>query len=97
MYLALVKGAELGASIALELQGQVFAPIHDFRGNIVSIVDTTQALSTESYRYTAFGECEVYANHLLLTHGALQVNAMIQKQALSTLQGATMLQNLAGG
>ena len=56
--LGLGKGAELGASIALELKGQVFAPIHDFRGNIVSLVDTKGAIQ-ESYRYTAFGECEV--------------------------------------
>jgi RHS repeat-associated protein len=59
--LGLGKGAEIGASVALECGGKVFAPIHDFRGNIVCIVDTATGHLQESYRYTAFGECEVYS------------------------------------
>lgn len=55
--LGLGKGAEFGASVAIELDGKVFAPIHDFRGNIVALVDTDSGRVVESYRYTAFGEC----------------------------------------
>ena len=56
--LGLGKGAELGASIAIELEEKVYCPINDFRGNIICLVDASQNI-TESYRYTAFGECEV--------------------------------------
>lgn len=33
------KGAELGVAIGIELHGTVFCPVHDFRGNVVAIVD----------------------------------------------------------
>lgn len=65
--LGLGKGAELGASIAIELNGKVYCPIHDFRGNIVSLVDSSNQV-TESYRYTAFGECEVHSHCAMPTN-----------------------------
>lgn len=60
--LGLGKGAELGASVALELEGKLFCPLHDFRGNIVCLIDAETAEPSESYRYTAFGECEVFTH-----------------------------------
>jgi len=50
------KGAELGASIGIELDGIVFCPIHDHRGNITALVDTATRQVHETYRYSAFGE-----------------------------------------
>ena len=60
--LGLGKGAELGASVALELDGVTYCPLHDHRGNIIALVDAQTGYIAESYRYTAFGECETY-NH----------------------------------
>lgn len=48
-------GVEVGAAIALELQGKVYLPIHDPWGNVVTLLNTS-GRSIESYRYTAFGE-----------------------------------------
>lgn len=48
-------GAEIGAAVALELDGAVYVPIHDPCGNIVSLVDE-QGKCVDTYRYTAFGE-----------------------------------------
>jgi RHS repeat-associated protein len=52
-------GAEIGATIAIELQDKIFSPSHDFRGNIVSLSDI-KGNSIETYRYTAFGETTIY-------------------------------------
>jgi len=38
------KGAELGASVGIELDGTLFCPIHDHRGNITALVNTTTKL-----------------------------------------------------
>ncbi len=66
--LGLGKGAELGASVAIELSGKLYCPLHDFRGNIVSLIDASTSEPAETYRYTAFGECEV------LNHAPMQLN-----------------------
>ena len=58
--LGLGKGAELGAGVALELDGVTYCPLHDHRGNIIALVDAQTGHIAESYRYTAFGECETY-------------------------------------
>ncbi len=50
------RGAELGAAIALELRGQIYAPIHDHRGNVCCLIDSTTGNVVEGYCYTAFGE-----------------------------------------
>lgn len=49
------KGAEVGAAIAIELEGKVYAPIHDARGNICCLLDSEGAVA-KTYRYSAFGE-----------------------------------------
>lgn len=53
------KGAEIGASIALELQNQIYIPIHDHNGNIVSLIDAN-GQTVENYRYSAYGEEKIY-------------------------------------
>jgi RHS repeat-associated protein len=53
------KGAEIGAAIALELKGEVFAPIHDHQGSIIALIDSN-GKARESYRYSAFGEEAIF-------------------------------------
>ncbi len=53
------KGAEIGAAVALELNGKTFVPIHDHNGNVIQINDTDNNI-LESYRYSAFGTLQIY-------------------------------------
>ncbi len=97
--LGLGKGAELGASVAIELAGKLYSPIHDHRGNIVCLLDSETGLPLETYRYTAYGESETYSaeKRSLTTPGALRASATTQKQALSTSAGVIMhLQQAVG-
>jgi RHS repeat-associated protein len=50
--------AEIGAAIAIELQGKVFAPIHDLQGNVAALVPVDGDSPTQ-YRYSAFGEEQI--------------------------------------
>ena len=54
------KGAEIGASIAIEIGENVYAPIHNHQGSICCLVDVKTQAVAECYRYTAFGEIQVY-------------------------------------
>ena len=47
--------AEIGAAIAVELQGKAYAPIHDLPGNIAVLAPFDHG-SVSIYRYSAFGE-----------------------------------------
>ena len=58
--LGLSHGAEIGGAVALELNDNIYAPIHDPQGNIVSLVDPDGKL-IEHYRYSAFGETQVFS------------------------------------
>jgi RHS repeat-associated protein len=49
------KGAEIGAAVFVELQGKVFAPLHDHNGNVMALM-TKEGDVFEEYRYSAFGE-----------------------------------------
>lgn len=53
--LGIGQGAEMGAAIAFELPAGLFAPIHDHRGSVVSLIDVKTGQLAECYRYTAFG------------------------------------------
>ncbi|MBS0615577.1 MAG: RHS repeat protein [Verrucomicrobia bacterium] len=53
--LGLGLGAEIGAAISLELDGEIYAPIHDFQGNISKLI-TLSGKVAFTYDYTAFGE-----------------------------------------
>ncbi|MDB6081211.1 MAG: rhs family protein [Chlamydiia bacterium] len=50
------KGAEIGASVALELNSKLFCPLHDHRGNIIALIDAESGKVVEAMRYSAFGE-----------------------------------------
>lgn len=54
--LGIGKGAEIGAAVSLEIDGGIYAPIHDLHGNVVCLVEAESGKVKEFYRYTAFGE-----------------------------------------
>jgi len=53
--LGLTPRAEIGAAVALELRGRLFAPVHDLFGNLACLVSREGSIA-ESYLYDAFGE-----------------------------------------
>lgn len=54
------RGAEIDATVAIELAGAVYAPICDSAGNIVSLVNAYSGSLAEGYRFGAFGEETIY-------------------------------------
>lgn len=58
--LGVSKGAEIGGAVAVELHGQVYAPLHDHQGNVTALVDANSGKVVEFYRYTAFGEEQIF-------------------------------------
>lgn len=67
------KGAEIGAAVAIELDHQVFAPIHDHCGSVRILVDIASGSPSECYRYSAFGEITYFdASGSTLQKSALQ-------------------------
>ena len=56
-------GAEIGAAVAIELQGTPYVPIHDTLGNVTTLLDLSGKVFA-CYRYTAFGEEETHGNLL---------------------------------
>jgi RHS repeat-associated protein len=54
-------GADIGSSVALEINGSVYAPIHDISGNITTLIYNKSLY--EHYRYSAFGERKVITSH----------------------------------
>ena len=56
------KGAEIGAAIALELEDQIYLPIHDHSGNVAVLIDFTTKNLAEGYVYTAFGQEQRYGS-----------------------------------
>ena len=53
------KGAEIGATLFMEIEGRYYFPIHDHNGNIVTLLDESGNV-VEAYRYTAYGEEQLY-------------------------------------
>lgn len=53
--LGLGLGGEVGAAVAIELEGVVYVPIHTSRGSVALLLDLEGELY-ESYHYAAFGE-----------------------------------------
>jgi RHS repeat-associated protein len=53
--LGIGQGAEIGASVLLELSGEVYKPLNDTSGNIVALLDENDQL-IERYTLNAFGE-----------------------------------------
>jgi len=58
--LGLGRGAEIGAAIALEIKGRLLAPVHNSRGDVVMLIEADSGVMVTSYRYSAFGEEEVF-------------------------------------
>ena len=54
------SGSEIGASIAVELKGKVYVPIHDYKGSLAALIDLKTHAVVESYRYTSFGEEKIF-------------------------------------
>lgn len=52
--------ADIGAAIAIELAGKVYAPIHDLFGNIAVLISLDTRQIAEAYQYSAFGEIMIY-------------------------------------
>ncbi len=52
------KGAEIGAAVALELEGETYIPYHDHAGHVSALVDLKTGNKVENYTYTAFGEAQ---------------------------------------
>ncbi|NGX48143.1 MAG: hypothetical protein K1000chlam3_01533, partial [Chlamydiae bacterium] len=48
--------------IAFELRKETYVPIYDIQNNVACLVDPERRKTQESYRYSAFGEEEIY-NH----------------------------------
>ena len=58
--LGLSKGAEIGAAVAIEIDGKVFVPLHDLFGNVTHLMDARSNEIVERYEYSAYGEVQVY-------------------------------------
>lgn len=59
--LGIGQGAEIGATVAIEINGEAYAAINDLRGSISCLVDTRSGKVSECYRYTAFGEMNTHS------------------------------------
>ncbi len=46
---------DIGAAIAIEINGEIYAPLHDFQGNIIALLSTSGDL-VATYNYDAFGK-----------------------------------------
>jgi len=57
------KGAEIGATLAIETQNKLYIPLHDLFGNIIALIDAHKNQFVESYRYSAFGEEKLYNSY----------------------------------
>jgi RHS repeat-associated protein len=49
-------GAEIGATIAIEVDDRIYAPVHNHIGHIMALIDTETGDVAQTYRYTAFGD-----------------------------------------
>ena len=49
------KGAEIGASVAIEIGSEIYIPIHDHQGSVALLLNMEGDV-VENYSYTSFGE-----------------------------------------
>lgn len=54
--LGLGRGADIGAAIAIELKDTLYAPIHDHKGSVRCLVNTSNQKVESVARFSAFGE-----------------------------------------
>lgn len=55
-------GAEIGAAVSIELEGKLYAPIHDHRGSVTCLVNAEDGLPETFIRYSTFGKETVVQN-----------------------------------
>lgn len=56
-----IEGSEISLqSIALELHGKTYVPLHDIAHNITHVLDSHNCQVVERYEYTAFGETAIF-------------------------------------
>jgi RHS repeat-associated protein len=48
---------DIGAAIAIEIEGEVYAPLHDFQGNIIALINKDREI-VATYDYDAFGRVD---------------------------------------
>lgn len=53
-----MRPSEQGAAVALELQGRLYAPVHDLRGNVQALISLASRQIEAVYGYDAFGKEE---------------------------------------
>lgn len=58
--LGLGINGEIGAAMLFEIGNQDYVPLHDFRGNVVALINMDDREAIECYRYTAYGEEQLY-------------------------------------
>ena len=54
------KGAEIGATVLIETGGRAYVPLHDHGGNIACLVGADDGQVVQTYRYSVFGEEQIY-------------------------------------
>lgn len=47
--------ADIAAAVAIELQGQAYAPLYDLQGSVVGLLDSSSGAMAACYRYSAYG------------------------------------------
>lgn len=56
-----IHGDELSPkSVAFEIKGETYVPLHDIAGNVVRLIDPQNRQIIESYEYTAFGQVSIF-------------------------------------
>jgi len=78
--------AEIGAAIGIELNGQVFAPLHDLQGNVESLISLDTKQPVAAYRYSAFGEEQIGGGgySLLSTTGSVLIDTACFKNPITS-------------
>lgn len=60
-------GGDIGAACAIELEGTAYAPLHDQMGSVRGLVEMKSKKMLEFYRFSAFGEEEIFDENSQLT------------------------------
>jgi RHS repeat-associated protein len=69
--LGLGNNGEIGAAALLEINDITLCPVHDFRGNVAALINVKDGNLLESYRFSAYGEEQIFDGH-----GCLQSTAL---------------------
>lgn len=48
-------GGDVGAAVYMELHGKAYVPLHDYRGNVSTLIDPETGTFAACYRYSAYG------------------------------------------